>query len=336
MRVGPVERFVSAGPFYSGHPLQRTANAIPNEACGLWMHARSITFGSVVGPKTFAITLVALLVGAHSTAHADVELERDGAIIAGAAAAALVLNELPVHEETPLHDHEWLRLDDRVRDHFSENAAKASDVSLALTLSEASAFAIGTDPGAGDRALLLGESVAITLAATSLAKVVVARPRPYVYNDDEPALRRREKAGRDAYRSWFSGHAAMSFAAVSTSGLLFADRDHTAAERALVWGTGTMLATTTASLRVRAGRHFYSDVVVGGLVGCAVGTLVPVLHDGELRAPSGTDLAAMGGGIALGLLTAKLLPLGSNETRPLALSPMIMHDGAGVAFGGQL
>lgn len=281
------------------------------------------------------LTVVMVLVGARA-AHADVQLERDGAIIAGTAAVALVLNQLPVHEEMPLHEHEWLRLDDRVRDNFSETAAKASDISLALTVTEASAFAIGTGDGAGDRALILGESVAITLATTSLAKVVVARPRPYVYSDDIRAIRRRERAGRDAYRSWFSGHAAMSFAAVTTSGLLFEERDHSATERALVWGTGTMLATTTASLRVRSGRHFYSDVVVGGLVGCAIGTLVPALHDGELRAPSGTDLAAMGGGIALGLLTAKLLPLGSNETKPMALSPLILHDGAGVAFGGQL
>jgi hypothetical protein len=266
-------------------------------------------------------------------AHADVELQRDGAIIAGTATAAVLFNFLPVHEQTPLRDHEWLRLDDRVRDNFSERAAKVSDVSLALTVGSASAFAIGTDAGAGDRALVVGESLAIALAATSVAKVAIARPRPYAYSDDALAIRRRERAGRDAYRSWFSGHAAMSFAAVAASGAVFAGRDTTANERAIVWGTTTMLATTTANLRVRAGRHFYSDVVVGALVGGAIGTLVPAIHSGEVYVPSGRECAAIGGGLALGVLTSELLPVGGP---PVHLAPIVVHGGGGIAFGGAL
>lgn len=272
------------------------------------------------------------------TAHAETnaELGRDGAIIAGATTAAVLFNYLPVHEQAPLRDHEWLRLDDRVRDNFSEGAAHASDVSLVLAVGSTSAFAIGTGDGAGDRALVLGESVAISLAATSVAKVLVARPRPYVYNDDERALRRRDRAGRDAYRSWFSGHAAMSFAAVAASGALYADNpDHTPRERALLWGTGLTLATATANLRVRAGRHFYSDVVIGAVVGGTIGTVVPALHTGELHAPSGVEVAAMSGGLVLGAVVSQLLPVGGANP-PVRVAPLLMRDGAGIAFGGRL
>jgi membrane-associated phospholipid phosphatase len=272
--------------------------------------------------------------GAHAETNAD--LGRDGAIIAGATTAAVLFNYLPVHEEMPLRDHEWLRLDDRVRDNFSEGAARASDVSLVLTVGSTSAFAIGTGDGAGDRALVLGESVAIALAATSVAKVIVARPRPYVYNDDERALRRRDRAGRDAYRSWFSGHAAMSFAAVAASGALFAENaEHSPRERALVWGMGLTLATATSNLRVRAGRHFYSDVAIGAVVGGTIGTVVPALHSGELVAPSGIEIAAMGGGLVLGAVASQLWPVGSSA-HPVRVAPLLVRDGAGIAFGGRL
>lgn len=291
----------------------------------------------MVGPNQIAVVIIAAsFVSRAAHAETDARLDRDGVIIVGATAVAVLFNRLPVREETALHEHEWLRLDDRVRDNFSEGAAKASDISLVLAVGSSSAFAIGTGEGAGDRALVLGESVAIALATTSIAKVAVARPRPYVYNDDERALRRRDRAGRDAYRSWFSGHAAMSFAAVAASGALYADNDaRTPRERALLWGTGLTLATATANLRVRAGRHFYSDVVIGAIVGGTIGTVVPALHGGELHAPSGIECAAMGTGIALGALTSQLLPVGSTNA-PVRVSPLLMRDGAGIAFGGRL
>lgn len=44
-------------------------------------------------------------------------------------------------------------------------------------------------------------------------------------------------------------------------------------------GTGPFaLAATTASLRVVAGKHFYSDVIVGSAIGTAIGATVPLLH----------------------------------------------------------
>lgn len=293
----------------------------------------------MVGPTRVALAVVVVSLVTR-TAHADTnaDLGRDGAIIAGATTAAVLFNYLPVHEEMPLREHEWLRLDDRVRDNFSEGAAKASDVSLVLAVGSTSAFAIGTGDGAGDRALILGESVAIALATTSIAKVAVARPRPYVYNDSERALHRRDRAGRDAYRSWFSGHAAMSFAAVAASGALYADNDaHSPRERALVWGTGLTLATATSNLRVRAGRHFYSDIVIGAVVGGTIGTVVPALHTGEIHAPSGIECAAMGAGLVLGAVTSQLLPVGTSDSpRPVRVTPLLMRDGAGIAFGGRL
>jgi len=49
--------------------------------------------------------------------------------------------------------------------------------------------------------------------------------------------------------------------------------------RGLVLGLSLAAASATGYLRVRAGKHYWSDVVVGALVGGAVGLLVPLLHD---------------------------------------------------------
>jgi hypothetical protein len=67
-------------------------------------------------------------------------------------------------------------------------------------------------------------------------------------------------------------------------------------------------ASGTAHLRVRAGKHFYSDVVVGALVGTAVGIGIPWLH-GSRYSPSVGELGAGGAGLVLGTLLPLLLPV---------------------------
>ena len=46
----------------------------------------------------------------------------------------------------------------------------------------------------------------------------------------------------------------------------------------LIWGSTLTFATLTAYARVKAGAHYPSDVIVGAIVGGAIGRLVPVLH----------------------------------------------------------
>jgi hypothetical protein len=76
--------------------------------------------------------------------------------------------------------------------------------------------------------------------------------------------------------------------------------------RALWWGAMMGGAAATAHLRVRAGKHFYSDVVVGALVGSAIGILVPRLH-GSRYTPELAEVSAGGAGLALGALLPLLV-----------------------------
>ncbi|MBS1124024.1 MAG: phosphoesterase PA-phosphatase related protein, partial [Deltaproteobacteria bacterium] len=105
--------------------------------------------------------------------------------------------------------------------------------------------------------------------------------------------------------------------------------------------------TATANLRVRAGKHFYSDVVIGAAIGMAVGYVVPALHaDGTPYVPDGQELAAAAAGILGGMLLSQLIPLEKKRhedsgatpstIRGLSLSPVPMPNGIGFAVGGAM
>lgn len=104
-------------------------------------------------------------------------------------------------------------------------------------------------------------------------------PRPFVFSRHGGS--ERSSAGTSG--SFYSGHASGAFAAATFTGVWF---DHTYPQSPWskwVW-TGTMgTAVAISGLRVAAGKHYPTDVVVGALVGSSIGWLVPWLH--ETNAP---------------------------------------------------
>jgi hypothetical protein len=93
------------------------------------------------------------------------------------------------------------------------------------------------------------------------------------------------------------------------------------------------LAAATANLRVRAGEHFYSDVLVGALVGAGLGTAIPALHTDGVYAPSGAEWAAIAGGLVAGVTLSELLPLGSARVTT-EVAPLVAPDTTGIAIVG--
>lgn len=134
---------------------------------------------------------------------------------------------------------------------------------------------------------LYAQSVMTTLALTEIAKQSFQRPRPCTH---QPARRLRPRLGcgpddKDAYLSFFSGHSATAAALSATATTLSYGDDGFGARTALTLTGSLALTTFVAVERMRAGKHFPTDVLTGVLVGGAVGTLVPYLH----RTPGGGD-----------------------------------------------
>ncbi|MCA0235394.1 MAG: phosphatase PAP2 family protein [Bacteroidetes bacterium] len=124
-------------------------------------------------------------------------------------------------------------------------------------------------------ALLLGESMWLNLALTSLCKEIVRRPRPFCYNSNAPLF---EKLKRDARASFFSGHTSMSAAATFSAAQIWSDYHPDSEWKPLVWATAVAIPATVGFLRVKGGKHFISDVATGFIVGGACGLLIPRLH----------------------------------------------------------
>jgi membrane-associated phospholipid phosphatase len=271
----------------------------------------------------------------------------DGAIVAGAVVASLAPMAIRLRNHT-LWDTQLLgTADDAVCGQFSRRAAQLSDLMLALAIAAPAAYLTGStiEDAAGDRLVLYGETLAVDLALVQLAKYLVQRPRPYLYNRSADATR-FAAAGDDGWTSFYSSHAAMSFGAAVAGAYLLSTSNATPTARAVAWATGFAAAAATSNLRVRAGRHFYSDVIVGAVVGTAVGYAVPALHArGKPYSLTGNDLIAAGAGLFGGAVISEVLPVAdpAHAVRPpammvdqLHLAPLALQDGAGVSISGRV
>lgn len=291
-----------------------------------------------------SILLLTLLVTASNPARADdpqpldADPKTDGAVILGAAAVTLGLTFIHVNDSPDPWSRELFGpLDRRVRGTYSARARALSNVGVVASVAVPAGLAIGTDfdEAAGDRALVFGESIASALLFATIVKTAVGRPRPYTYSTtDAAAIEHTRVRGRDSRRSFFSAHAATAFAAATAGGMLYAGRDSDKGNRALVWGASAAVAAATANWRVRAGEHFYSDIVVGGIVGIAAGTIVPAIHTGAVYKPSGTEWAALAGGVIIGSALSELIPLEDKETSgPVPVraqvTPLVLPSGGG-------
>jgi len=262
--------------------------------------------------------------------------------ISGVAIGLGLLSQLmPIRSRDPWNS-ELFDLDEDVRDNFAPRAMTVADVGLGLSLGAPAIYLMGTsiDDSDGDKLLLYGQTIAINALLAGTAKRLVQRPRPYTYSRDPLAIKFAKAAGDDAYLSFYSGHSALSFGAAVTGAYLLGASGEGDTATSVAWGTGLAMAAVTATMQVRAGKHFPSDVVIGSAVGIAVGYLVPALHaDGTPYTPSGQDLAAAATGVVGGILIASLLPLGKRRSelddKPAAasvgFSPMPI-SGGGIGF----
>jgi hypothetical protein len=262
------------------------------------------------------------------------DLALDGAVMSiglGVSAAALLI---PIRGHA-LWDHQVIGWDDGVKDNFSRRASAISDGLLGASLIAPAIYLSGTsiDDADGDRLLIYGESVAINTALVAVTKRLVQRPRPYRYSNDPAVIAYGRVRYDDSMQSLYSGHSALTFGAAVTGAYLLGASERSMSARYTAWGVGLGVASMTATLRVRAGKHFYSDVVIGSVVGITVGYAVPALHaDGKAYAPTGGEVMVGMVGIVGGVLLGSLIPL---ESRVGAhVTPAPMPDGMGLAVGG--
>lgn len=123
--------------------------------------------------------------------------------------------------------------------------------------------------------LQYAETIALAYGAKELCKLLVSRPRPYMYFEGAP---QEEIENGDWDASFISGHATLSFAAASFTSFLFCQYFPDSNWKIPVILSSYALATTTSVLRLASGNHFLTDVLCGAVIGSGIGILVPYLN----------------------------------------------------------
>ena len=221
----------------------------------------------------------------------------DGCIILVSLGSAGVLElinstgEIRPQQIAPTFDRRNLIWIDRaaVNTKVDSSATPISNVGLGL----AGAYAL-VDPvlsGVRERsvqagmvdAIMYSETVSLTLALTNVVKMAVRRPRPIAYIEaeahrDDPTY---SNASTDSSLSFFSGHASMTGALGATATYLAFARSPGKLRPWLTLLFATGITTVTSIERVRAGKHFPTDVIAGAFAGAGIGVVVPHLHRTE-------------------------------------------------------
>jgi membrane-associated phospholipid phosphatase len=278
----------------------------------------------------------------HAAAQAAPASERSGkyyalhgGIVGGLLGASAVVHFLG-YPDSAGSDFDWFPGDKGLRGRRSAAAVNLSNEVIALTVAEPVFLQLGqgVDAHFANFGVVYAEALGANLLLNGLAKVAFRRPRPYSYGlppKDDPDL-------LDRNVSFYSGHSSTAFVSAVSGGLIFAESAPNQASRCVVWGTQLALAGATANLRVVAGKHYYSDVVVGALIGSGLGIALPVLH-GARYAPKPSEYAAGGGGLLAGLLVTSLLPLKSDVPKQAGVEwtvlPSLASGGVGLAADGR-
>ena len=139
-----------------------------------------------------------------------------------------------------------------------------------------SAMAVGTGhPGnmPGD-ILIVAQATALSALANQTVKYLAGRQRPYAYRAvDHPEVEFIHS--NDDHMSFYSGHANLAFALVTSLGTMAELREYP--YRGFIWAVGLPIAASVAYLRVAADKHYLSDVLLGAALGSAFGVAIPLL-----------------------------------------------------------
>ena len=136
------------------------------------------------------------------------------------------------------------------------------------------------------------ETFVLTYGLTNLTKVLVSRPRPYLYGTSEGSEEHKMKD--DNQRSFFSGHTSLSAASWFMMASMYQDYHPESKLAPYIWATAYLVPAATGYYRYDAGKHFLSDVLTGYFIGRAIGVMVPRWHKKSSRVDVGLMLLPSG------------------------------------------
>ncbi|WP_207433000.1 phosphatase PAP2 family protein [Sabulibacter ruber] len=214
--------------------------------------------------------------------HTD--LLRDGLITAGGVTMAvtgstLLTNKRQLTEAdlASINKNQVNKFDRWAAGNYSKKAKDASDVFFYTSYGLPLLFLAdkAATPHAKDIYFLYAETISLAGGIYALTAGLTNRKRPNVYATDAPL---EERLHKYAENSFFAGHTAATASVTFFTAKVFHDLHPDSPWRPVVWGAAAAFPATVGYLRLRAGKHFLSDNIVGYAVGASIGILVPELH----------------------------------------------------------
>lgn len=162
----------------------------------------------------------------------------------------------------------------------SNTARQASDIILVSSLFVMPQFFLyqnHTRKDIGSLMILSYEVLSINYGINSIVKSAVNRTRPYAYNPDYTY---EERTDRESRFSFYSGHTSITASMSFLWATVMTDYHPNMSKgfKIGIWSFAALLPATTGYLRVKAGKHYPTDVITGYAIGALTGWLIPHLH----------------------------------------------------------
>ena len=220
-----------------------------------------------------------------------------GTLITAFNISALILKNnvkpLTVEEINQLNTSDIWKFERNLTENWDRKATTASHVFLYSSICYPAFLYLQKDirKDALPITLIWLETLTLNLGLTDLTKALVSRKRPYLYGDKASL---GEKQKHDNQRSFFSGHTSTSAASCFMLAKIYQDYHPQDKRLPYIWSFAAAIPAITAYLRIKAGKHFYTDVITGYLIGAAVGMTVPELHKIENKVSTGATMLPNG------------------------------------------
>lgn len=241
------------------------------------------------------------------TARAQFEMKPNADLVImpitviGAAVGHSLTNNtgLPVLADYEQHSILDIPFFDNLNTEYRSTYADISDVLLGLQLISPLAYGFSDTYRyeLGTVGMMYYQTMSLNYGLNATTKAIIARSRPLSYskNTSEDML-----LDPDTKFSFYSGHSSSAYASAVFNSIMLSEMPQTTL-RDIGIGLNLANATAIATLRVLAGKHFLSDVVIGAVIGSGIAYLITEVHRGETNSDIPKEFTPARIGVSFGL-----------------------------------
>ena len=186
--------------------------------------------------------------------------------------------------ETMKDKDDLLPWDKPLAGRYSESADLASDIGSVFAIAPLVVGGIAWHDGSSTGAefatftLMFFQAIGIGNGLNLALRSLEIWPRPYMYSESGEGRKKAENAKSEAYGSFFSGHTTAAFTVATFTDQWFRTAYPNSPYKGIMRASAYSLATLESVLRIAAGKHYFTDVLVGALVGTGVSIGILEMH----------------------------------------------------------